>query len=188
MQQVLIYDPHRAPKHWMELLHAGQFAVFLQDVRSSVLLDSEGRPFAESGSAGCCYLFDSLAAARSFCLELVEGHEHVRCDIYDERGMAVEPLYTFARQRHQHLIGSKTTARWLMFGGVLAILFSLPLFWYDWLAEGARIWPAVIGINLVFAGLRLLIWGRGEFERLQHQEQEQSLAESKSAPSRKAVD
>jgi hypothetical protein len=186
MQRVLIHDPHRVPKHWMELLHPGQFAVFLQDVRTSVLLDAEGRPFAESGSAGCCYLFDSLEEARRFCLELVERSEHVRYDIYDERGMAVEPLYTFAKERHKHLVGSKATARGLMLGGALAILLSLPLFWYDWLAEGARIWPAVIGINLIFAGIRLLIWGRGEFERLQRQEQEQSLAESRSASSRKA--
>ena len=186
MQRVLIYDPHRVPKHWMELLQPGQFAAFLQDVRSAVLLDSEGRPFAESGSAGCCYLFNSLEEARQFCLELVERREHVRCDIYDERGMAVEPLYTFARKQHQHLVGSKTTARWLMLGGVLAILLSLPLFCYDWLAEGARIWPSIIGINLAFAGIRLLIWGRGEFERLQRQEQEQSRAESKSASSRRA--
>ena len=186
MQRVLIYDPHRVPKHWMELLRPGQFAVFLQDVRSAVLLDSEGRPLADSGSAGSCYLFDSLEEAKQFCQELVERHDHVRGDIYDERGMAVEPLYTFAKKRHEHRIGSKTTARWLMLAGALAILLSLPLFWYDWLAEGARIWPAVIGINLVFAGVRLLIWGRGEFERLQRQEQEQSLAESRSASSREA--
>lgn len=186
MQRVPIYDPHRVPKHWMELLHPGQFAVFLQDVRNSVPLDSEGRPFAESGSAGSCYLFDTLAEAREFCLELVEQREHVRCDIYDERGMAVEPLYTFVTKRHEHLVGSKTTARWLMLGGGLAILLSLPLFWYDWLAEGARIWPTVIGINLAFAGIRLLIWGRGELERLRNQEREQSLAESKAASARKA--
>ena len=186
MQRALIYDPHRVPKHWMELLHPGQFAVFLQDVRSSVLLDSEGKPFADKGSAGCCYLFDSLAEARQFCQELVERRDHVRCDIYDERGMAVEPLYTFVDTLHKHFVGSKSTARWLMVGGVLAIVLSLPLFWYDWIAEGARIWPSVVGINLAFAGIRLLIWGRGEFERLQHQEQEQSRAESKSASSREA--
>lgn len=170
----------------MELLHPGQFAVFLQDVRSTVLLDSEGRAFAERGSAGCCYLFDSLEETRRFCLELVQRAEHVRCDIYDERGMAVEPLYTIVKELHQHRVGNKTTARWLMLGGVLAILLSIPLFWYDWLAEGARIWPSIVGINLAFAGIRLLIWGRGEYERLQRQEQEQSRAESKSASSRKA--
>jgi len=188
MQRVLIYDPHRVPKHWMELLHSGEFAVFLQDVRSNVLLDAEGTPFATSGSAGCCYLFDSLREARQFCLELIERRDHMRCDIYDERGMAVEPLYTFAKEQHQHRVGTKTTARWLMLGGALLILFSLPLFWYDWLSEGARIWPSIIGINLCFAGIRLLIWGRGELERLQHQEQEQARAEARAASSRKAGD
>lgn len=74
-----------------------------------------------------------------------------------------------------------------MLGGVLAVLVPIPLFWYDWLAGGARIWPTIIGINVVVLGLRLLYWGHGELEQLRHQEAEQAMAESKSESSKKAT-
>ena len=186
MQTILIYDPQRVPKHWMQLLRPGQVAVFLQDVRSGVLVDPEGLPISHGVSAGACYVFDSVEEARQFSQGLVERIDHVKCDIYDERGMAVEPLYTIVNQRREHLVGSEKSARRLMLGGAFLILLSFPLFWYDWIAEGARLWPAIIGVNLFFGGIRLFLWGYGELERLRTQQQRQLLLESRS--SRKAGD
>ena len=179
MRTVLIYDPRRVPRNWVELVRSGQSAVFLQDVYTGVTLDDQGKPIADI-AAQSCFLFDNLADARKFCHELVERVENAQCQIYDERGMAVAPLYTIVNRRHEHRIGSKKTARRLMIGGGFAFALSVPLFWYDWLAKGARMWPTIIGINLVFAGLRLLHWGYSEVERLRLEEAEQVLAEVKS--------
>jgi len=104
MQRVVIYDPRRVPPNWMHLLHAEQFAVFFQDVRTSVGLNSEGSPWT-AGEAESCFVFDSLTEAKQFCHELVERAQHVRCNIFDERGMAVEPLYTIVNKRHEMKVG-----------------------------------------------------------------------------------
>lgn len=179
MQPVLIYDPERVPKHWVNLLRPGQFAVFLRDVFTDITLDHQGTPVPNI-AAQRCFIFDNLADAKKFCQELVGRAQNARCAIYDERGMAVPPLYTIVNKRHGHRIGTKKTARRLILGGVFALVLSVPLFWYDWVAQGARMWPTIIGINVVFAGLRLLHWGYSEVERLRLEEAEQALAEAKS--------
>ncbi len=184
MQRVLIYDPHRAPRHWVELLRPGQFAVFLLDVRTSVIVDLDGAAVTDS-LAQSCFIFDTLTESKRFCEELVARIDHARCEIYDERGKSVEPLYTIVNRRFQHRIVNRPQARLLMLGAALVVLLSIPLFWYDWRADGARIWPTIIGINVVALGLRLLYWGYGELEQLRRQEAEQALAEEKSRASMK---
>jgi hypothetical protein len=185
MRNVLFYDPDRVPRNWVDLLRPGQVAVFLLDVETSVVLDQDGVPVRNS-AAESCFFFDSLADAKRFCQDMVERADHVRCDMYDERGMAVAPLYTIVNKRHEHRVGSKGTARLLMLSGAVSVVVSIPLFWYDWLAEGARIWPTLFGINLVVLGLRLLYWGYSALERLRHQETEQALAEARSESPGKA--
>ncbi len=177
MQRVAIYNPGRVPPDRVNLLHTGQFAVFFQDVQTSVVLNADGAPWA-ADEAQSCFVFDSLAEAKQYCHELVESADHVRCDIFDERGMAVEPLYMIVNKRHERRIGTRASARWLMLSGVLAIMLSVPLCWYDWLSRGARLWPAIFGINLFFAGVRLLLWGYGELERLRQREVDQASVEA----------
>jgi hypothetical protein len=183
MQRVAIYDPKRVPKNWVELLRSGQFAVFLRGVFTSVELDHQGTLVADD-AAQCCFIFDSLADAKQFCLEVVERAEHVQCEIYDERGMAIEPLFRIVNKRHQHRIGTKPH-RSLMLGGVLSMALSAPLFWFDWLSSGARMWPTIFGINILFLGVRLLHIGYSELEHLRQQETEQALVEAKSKSPRK---
>ncbi|MDT8067630.1 MAG: hypothetical protein ROO76_05620 [Terriglobia bacterium] len=183
MKNVTLYDPRRCPKHWVELLHAGQFAVLLLDVRTSVNVNCEGLPVPQPAEQSC-YIFESLDEAKQFCRELVQRIEHVRCEIYDERGKAIEPLYTIVNKKHEHRTITRKGARLLLLGGVLAPMVAIPLFWYDWLAGGERIWPTIVGINLVVLGLRLLFWGSGELEQSRRQEAEQTRVEGLAKTSR----
>lgn len=51
--------------------------------------------------------------------------------------------------------------RYMRFGFVLAIL-SFPFFGYAWRAGPSLVWwPILIGSNLLFAGPRLMHWGKG---------------------------
>jgi len=62
---------------------------------------------------------------------------------------------------HQHVGGDDDVRGWLAHHRrlVIAILIaaSLPLFWLDWIHQGKWI-LSVIGINMIVAALRLLMW------------------------------
>jgi hypothetical protein len=185
MQRVLIYDPNRVPRNWVDLVRPWQFAVFLRGALTSVVLDYQGTPVDDT-AAQSCFIFDNLADAKQFCLDLVAEAEHVQCEIYDERGMAIEPIFTIVNKRHQHRIGTRKTARLLMLGGVFSIAISLPLFWFDWLSSWARMWPTIFGINILLLGFRLLHIGYSYLEHLREQEAERAIVEAKSKAPQKA--
>jgi len=184
MQSVLIFDPRRVPRDWVDLLHEGQCAVFLSDIHSGAVLDGEGTP-ADRGKENCL-VFDSLADAKQFCEEVVERCEHVRCDIYDERGLAVSPLVTIVGKRHQRQLRSKKSVHRLIVAGVLSMVLSIPLFRYDWLSSGERIWPTFVGINLILLGLRLLYLAYSESMGLRRAKAERAAAEAKIESAEKA--
>ena len=170
MRRIAIYDPDRVPRHWPELLGPGQFAVFLFDMYSNPLHDDFA--LESECSVPCCYIFDRLQEAKEYCEALVERREDVRCQVYDRRGKAAPPLYTIVNKRHEHRVGSKRTARYLMLGGVVSVVVTPPLFWYDSTTGWAAIWPTVLGINVVLMGARLLHWGYCSLEELRRLEQE----------------
>jgi hypothetical protein len=187
MQAVLLYDPRRVPKDWVSLLRPGQFAVLLLDLATCVIVDQQGVPVANRAAENC-FVFDSLDGAKQFCQELVERVEHVRCEIYDERGKAVEPLYTIVNKRHASQLMSKRHPRLLITGGILSFVLGIPLFWLDWLDGGAKIWPTLLGINLVVLAIRLIYWGYSELAQLRRHEAEQAVVEARSKASGKAGD
>jgi hypothetical protein len=143
------------------------------------MLDDSGEPMLEYAKQSC-YFFDDLGQAKAYCNELVMRKDHIRCEIYDERGLAVEPIYTIVNSKHAHRVSNRKSVRLMIVASVVVTLLSIPLFWYDWKAQGARIWPTILGINLIVLGLRFLYWGYGELEHIRHMESEQRLAEAKS--------
>ncbi len=90
--------------------------------------------------------------------------------------------HTIVNKKYRHHVMSRNEARFLITGAAVLTLASIPLFWYDWLSDGARIWPTIIGINVVVIGLRLLYWGYGELDQLLRLEAEQAVAATKSKP------
>jgi len=45
--------------------------------------------------------------------------------------------------------------------GYLLLVASLHLFGWDWHSHGLLILPSIVGINLIFIGMRMLMWGYG---------------------------
>jgi hypothetical protein len=163
MERVLLYDPHRVPHHWVELLRPGQFAVFVFALDSVAILDENGQSSGPSDES--CFIFDALDEAKQFCDVVVTRVEHVRCEVYDHHGMAIQPLATIVNPRDRGRIHNRLSGWSLIIIGLAAVISCLPLFWFDWLAAGARIWPTLIGINLIVFGGRLVMWGIGVLDQ-----------------------
>ena len=91
---------------------------------------------------------------------------HVRCDIYDERGKAVEPLLSIVHPRYaEALPNPRSVERMLWLAGLL-LFAAFPLFWLDYQHHGHWMWPTFLGINLIFASIRYLLWAFGIRDRL----------------------
>ncbi len=54
---------------------------------------------------------------------------------------------------------------------VAAVLFfgALPLIWWDWRTRRGLVIPTLLGINMIFAALRLLQWNSARSQRLSEQ-------------------
>jgi hypothetical protein len=159
LQILKLYDPARKPAEWTGLVRPGQFAVFHSDISTDVEKTPDGR-YLEPGEDSTCVVFDSLADAEAYCEAKVEQISNLRCDIYDHTGKSKPPALTYVNRVHL-----KTPVRRARLGWLLVAL-SLPCFWIEWHWHGTLVVPMVIGLNLIFAGLRLVYWGKGGSERL----------------------
>jgi hypothetical protein len=175
MRQVLLYDRTRVPPNWTQLIRPGQYAVFLSDVESSAPVSRDGIP-VHSASEYFCLLFETLSDAESYCQEAVKDIRRLKCEVFDSAGRANPPIAVFVNPEFAHTLDTEASARRLVRWGVVAIAVSLPLFWYAW-KNGAGVvwWPIFVGINAVFAGLRLIQWGHGLKEELRYRQKEAAL-------------
>lgn len=155
MYQLKLYDPARKPKDWTEIIRPAQYAVFHSDLATDIEKNSDGR-FLADGEDSTCLIFDSLHDAESYCEAKVEAIPNLRCDIYDHLGKSKRPMLTYVNQAHV-----KAPRKHAVWGAVL-IAASLPCFWIEWHWHGTLLVPIIVGINLIFAGLRLVHWGTGK--------------------------
>jgi hypothetical protein len=166
--EIRLYDYHRTPKCWSDIILPTQCAVFLRNDQWGTPVDRNGKP--RGGDNATCVLFESIEDAERFCRQTVAEHPLVSCEVLDASGRANPALLIVTRE---HVGGDDDVRGWFAHHRrlVIAILIaaSLPLFWLDWLHHGEWI-LSVIGINLVVAALRLLMWVVGaknnEKERL----------------------
>ena len=175
MQQVLLLDRTRVPPNWTDLIRPGQYAVFLSDIESSAPVSSDGFP-VNSASEFFCLIFDSLTDAESYCQRAVSQTRSLKCEIFDSAGRVNPPVAVLVNPEFAHKLDTEASARRLVRWGFVAIAISLPLFWYAWRNNAGVVWwPVFLGINSVFAGLRLIQWGHGLKEELRYRQKEAAL-------------
>lgn len=136
-----IHDPDRRPASWAEIIRPGQFVAFA------------------TPSRGTCVLFDSLAEARAWCEAAVQSAPDARFDVFDAEGRARPPLLTIVHpSQAERLDGSPRAQHTRRVIGWVLIAAGIALTGYAcWIpADVAVIFPAVIGINLIIGGGRLL--------------------------------
>jgi hypothetical protein len=182
MQQVLLYDRTRVPPNWTQLIRSGQYAVFLSDIKSSAPVSRDGIPI-RSASEYSCLLFDSLTDAESYCQQAVKNIRRLKCEVFDSAGRVNAPVAVFVNPEFAHKLDTEASARRLIRWGFVAIAISLPLFWYAWKNNAGVVWwPVFLGINAIFAGLRLIQWGHGLKEELRYRQKEATLRLQQNAP------
>ena len=158
MRELRLYDPARTPKAWTDIIRPGQYAVFHSDVRTDVEKKPDGH-YLSPGEESICLVFDSLAEAEAYCEAKVEEIPSLRCDIYDHLGKGKPPALTYVHQAE-----IQAPKRYALLGWIL-IAASVVFFWWDWHRQWVLIVPTIVGLNLVFAGLRLIYWGVGGTEK-----------------------
>jgi hypothetical protein len=115
-----------------------------------------------SASEFFCLIFDSLTDAESYCQKAVSQTRSLKCEIFDSAGRVNPPVAVLVNPEFVHKLDTEASARRLVRWGFVAIAISLPLFWYAWRNNAGVVWwPVFLGINSVFAGLRLIQWGHG---------------------------
>ncbi len=158
MQRLKLYDPTRKPTEWTGLVHEGQYAVFHSDIATDIERTPEGN-YLQPGEDSTCLVFDSLAEAESYCESQVAKIPHLRSDIYDHTGKSRPPMLTYVNQAHLN-----APAKYAYWGWAL-VAASLPCFWIAWFHHGTSVIALIVGVNLLFGGLRLVYWGKGGTEK-----------------------
>ena len=179
MREILLYDPKRVPPEWTALIEPGQYAAFLGDVLSSAPMSTDGSPVS-SASKHSCLLFESLPEAETFCRETVQKFKRMKCEVFDSTGRVNAPVAVIVNPEFEHTLDTEARGHRLMRWGIVAIALSLPLFGYAWKSHEVW-WPILFGINLVFAGLRLLHWGSGLKEEISYRQKQAELRRQQNA-------
>ncbi len=170
MQEVLLYDPKRRPASWMGIIQPGQYAVFHKDAHTEIETDSEAR-YLPGGSPSTCLIFDSLEEAKNYCESRVLQFGNLRCEIYDSAGKAKTPLAIILNPAlAKKLEESPASAKRKIVTGVALMVLSIPLFVWDWKGQWTFILPTLAGINMIFIGFRIILWGLGTLESARHRQ------------------
>lgn len=172
MQEILVYDPKRVPSEWAALIRPAQYAVFLSDVQSAAPMSSDGA-VVSSTSKYSCLLFDSLPEAEAYCREAVQKFRCMKCDVFDSAGCVNPPVAVFVNQKFAHTLDNEAAATRLIRWGLAAVAVSVVPILYAWRTGGSEDWgPIVLGIVVLFAGLRLVQWGYSLKEEIGHQQKQ----------------
>jgi len=164
LHEVLLYDAKRRPASWMEIIQPGQYAVFHKDAHTEIETNSEGK-YLPSGAPSTCLIFNSLPEVKSYCQARVQQFRNLRCEVYDSEGKAKPPLAILLNPEiAKTLEESPAGAKRKIVTGVALMVLSIPLFIWDWKGGWDLILPTLAGINMVFIGFRILLWGVGTLE------------------------
>ena len=165
-REIKLYDEKRRPRDWNELIAPAQCAVLFRRVDSETPLAPDGT--AVANFRDCTFLlFDRLEDARRFCEARVQEFPHMCCEIFDSEGRAKPPLLTIV---HPHAaekdVISATSVRRRTIAALVLFVVALPLIWWDWRSGSRLILPTVLGINMIFIGLRLFQWNAARGQRV----------------------
>jgi hypothetical protein len=169
-REIKVYDDARRPREWTGLLAPSQCAVFFRRVDSEMPLSSNGAPCAQFRD--CTFLlFDSLEEARRLCEAKVQQYPYMCCEIFDSKGKAVPPLLVIVHPsvaEKDELSASSVRIRKIISIGLF--IGAIPLFWWDWRANGVLVLPTFLGLTIIVAGLRILYWNMARAELIREQE------------------
>jgi hypothetical protein len=164
-----IYDKSRTGD-WMSLVGPTQCVAFFKDFHTAAPVSYRGEAFRKMSD--CTFvLFDSLDEAKRFCEAAVKEHPSICAELFDQQGRAKEPLMvvvdaSVAEKGELSATSVRKRRLWacaLFCGGGSLVV-------WDWSKEWDLSWPAVLGFNMIFVGLRFLYWNTARAERYSERE------------------
>ncbi len=108
-----------------------------------------------TASTPFCTVLSSLPEAEAFAQSQITQNPTLRCRIYDHHGFIGKPIAEFRGADYKG--ESEISARFRRWAGSILFFGGLLLIFYDSLHNYELLWPATIGIRLIFPGLILLI-------------------------------
>lgn len=154
MKEVAIYDPHRTPSNWTDLLSATQYAVFQHDTRTGLHLSPAG------ALNETCLVFDTLDEARSYCTARVEQAPDVTCEIFDHKGLARAPIDTYVHQ--SVVLAQRSYFRSRFFWAHIMTALGIIGLLIDWRSDFVRMWPTILGLKFLTLAILFYVWGLAE--------------------------
>ena len=164
-----IYDKGRIGD-WMSLVGPTQCVAFFKDFHTAAPVSYRGESFRKMSD--CTFvLFDRLDEAKTFCERAVKEHPSICAEIFDNQGRGKEPLMVIvdASVAEKGEL-SATSVRKRRLGAVALFYGGVSLVVWDWSKEWDLSWPAVLGFNMIFVGLRFLYWNTARGERTRERE------------------
>ena len=157
MIQLRLYDRSRTPSSWTEVVRPGQFVAFAKMLETGASCDSDGKPFAAVEDA-TCLVFDRLGEAEAFCRDRAHHAPGVRFEIFDSALRSQAPLLVVVHPSKQgQLEGNSRGMTLRKQAAIVLLIVAAVSFWYNFHpGPSFRIFPTLLGINLVVVALRLL--------------------------------
>lgn len=155
--QVKLYDPGRTPDHWLQLIHPGQFCIFIRTAETRYPVASDGQPFPDGEAS--VEILDGLEAAVGYAREIVGRHPNLCCDIYDHNGKSGDPIQTVYNAAVEgKYVGLSAAKRDTLIGlGILSVAASFIV--YDAVRDLLWIWGYILGMKLTLVGGNYFVRG-----------------------------
>lgn len=148
---LLLFDPQARPQNWNERMAEGEYAVLYTGAQPRVA----GQEGEGSSEAPACTVFGSLAEAEAHAAAKVAEDPTLRCRIYDQRGLAEQPVREIRGALHKG--ESEVSARFRRWGGTILLLGGIALWALDDHFDLKMGWPAALAARMAPVGLILLV-------------------------------
>jgi hypothetical protein len=149
---MLLFDPEAHPQCWNERMTPGEFAVLYTGAQPRALEDGS---VALDGTAPACAVFGSLSEAEVYAKRQVAEVPTLRCRIYDEKGLAGQPIRQIAGAEHKG--DSEISARFRRWAGSILLIAGVVLGVMDWESDFTKVWPGTLAARMIPVGLILLV-------------------------------
>jgi hypothetical protein len=147
---MLLFDPEARPQNWNERMAEGEYAVLYSGTQPRVV----GREDESGGGSPACTVFGSLAEAEAHAAARVAEEPTLRCRIYDQRGLAEQPVREIRGSLHKG--ESELSARFRRWGGTILLVGGIVLWVMDSNSDMKMGWPSAVAARIAPLGLILL--------------------------------
>ena len=128
----------------------GEYAVLYSGTQPQVVR----REDKSGGGAPACTVFGSLAEAEAHAAARVAEEPTLRCRIYDQRGLAEQPVREIRGALHKG--ESELSARFRRWGGTILLVGGIVLWVMDSNSDMKMGWPSAVAARIAPLGLILL--------------------------------